>query len=134
MSFFNPLFWLTFQSANVDGLLGKIVLGFFLALFLLGIICRIVVIRRTHDRYVKWIGKRATVFFLTMGFFGIVLSFFSYERIQFFGARFWYPIWFLGFAIWLAVLLRFLFKRIPEIRAQNERDHAKSKYLPGRKH
>ncbi len=129
----NPLYWFSFQPAAVDSLFGKILLGVFLALFLLGIISRMVLEQRTHDRYVILAGKRLITCFITMGFIGLVLYFFSYENISVFGARFWYVIWFLGLIVWSVLLARFITRDIPALREKNQRDHAKSKYIPGRK-
>lgn len=117
----------------MEGLLGKIFLGFILLLFLAGVVCRILIVNKKQDHYVKMIGKRFVTFCLTMGFLGVILYFFSYEGIQLFGARFWYPMWDLGFVVWGALIVRFALKEVPALREKNLRQHAKSKYIPGRK-
>lgn len=133
MNMFNPLYWFSLQPANVDGLLGKMLLGFVLLLFLAVVVCRIVIMNKKQDHYLKMIGKRLITLCLTMGFLGVMIYFFSYEGIQLFGARFWYPIWGLGFVVWGAFIARFALKEIPALREKNMRQHAKSKYIPGRK-
>ena len=133
IQFFNPLNWLTMQPPVVDSLFGKIVFGVFLVLFLLGIISRIVLSQRTYDRYVMMMGKRLVLCFTTMGFLGLMIYFFSYENIQLFGARFWYPLWVLGLIVWGVFLARFIIRDVPALREKNVREHAKSKYIPGRK-
>ena len=133
MNMLNPLFWLSIQPANVDGLLGKVMLGFFLLLFLIGVVCRIVLIHSSKDRYLKLVGKRLMTCSLTMGIIGVLLYFFSYEGIQLFGARFWYPLWAIGFIAWVVVLVKFAMKEVPAMRDKNVKQHAKSKYIPGRK-
>ena len=130
---FNPLFWFSMQAANVGGVSGKVLLGFFLLLILVGIVCRIVLMHTSADRYLKLIGKRVITCSLTMGFIGVVLFFFSYEGIQLFGARFLYPLWVIGFVAWGAFLVKFAMKEVPALREKNIREHAKSKYIPGRK-
>ena len=129
----NPLSWFTFQYANVEGFFGKILLVVFLAFCFFGVVCRIVTIHRTKDRYTKWMGKRLAVLLFTMGFLGIVLYFFSYEQIRFFGGRFWYPLWGIGTVVWAAFLIKFFVKDIPRIRDQQAKEHAKMKYFPGRR-
>jgi phosphatidylglycerophosphate synthase len=129
----NPMFWFSLDAANVNGLLGKGMLGLFLFLFLVGIVCRIVLVQKTHDRYLKLIGKRLVSFCVTMGLLGLVFFFFSYEEIRLFGARIWYAFWFIGFVAWIAVIARFALKDIPSLREKNIKEHAKSKYIPGRK-
>lgn len=121
------------QPPVVDSLFGKIVFGVFLVLFLLGIISRIVLSQRTYDRYVMMMGKRLVLCFTTMGFLGLMIYFFSYENIQLFGARFWYPLWVLGLIVWGVFLARFIIRDVPALREKNVREHAKSKYIPGRK-
>lgn len=117
----------------MEGLLGKITLGFFLALILVAVVCRIVLMHSTKDRYVKLIGKRIITCCLTMGFLGLLLFFFSYEGIQLFGARFWYPLWDLGMILWIVVLVRFAIKDVPAMRERDLKQHAKSKYLGHKK-
>jgi len=129
----NPLYWFSFQPAIVDSLFGKFLLGFFLVLFVLGIISRMVLEQRSHDRYVILAGKRLITCLLTMGFIGLILYFFSYENISVFGARFWYVIWVVAFVAWAIVLGKYITREIPALRNKNEREHAKSKYIPGRK-
>ncbi|MCX6715168.1 MAG: hypothetical protein NTX72_05145 [Candidatus Uhrbacteria bacterium] len=129
----NPLFWLSIAAANVDGLPGKLILGFFLLLILIGVVCRIVLMQSSKDRYLKLIGKRLVTCSLTMGITGVILYFFSYEGIQLFGARFWYLIWVVAFIAWVTVLVKFVMKEVPEMRNKNVNQHAKSKYIPGRK-
>ena len=128
-----PKLWLTLAPAAVDGVFGKVLFGFFLLLFVVGIVCRIVLMRTSKDRYVKMIGQRLSAFFLSMGFIGMVLFFFSYEEIRFFGARFWYVLWLVFGIVWAVSLVRFATKEVPHMREQHLKQHAKSKYIPGRK-
>lgn len=131
--FLNPLYWLSLDAANVGNLLGKILLGLFLLLFIVGVVCRIVLIHKSKDRYLKLIGKRLVTCCVTMGLLGVVLFFFSYEGIRFFGARFWYPLWTIGLLGWAISIARFVMKDVPAMREKNVKQHAKSKYIPGRK-
>lgn len=133
LSSIHPELWFTLSPASVDGVYGKVLFGFFVVLFLVGIVCRIVLIHSAKDRYMKMIGERLSAFFLSMGFVGMVLFFFSYEGIRFFGARFWYVLWFILGVVWTVSLVRFVSKEVPQKREQHLRQHAKSKYLPGRK-
>ena len=129
----NPLYWLTFQSAVVDGLIGKFIFGAFLLCFIFGIVCRIVMVYQSHDRYLKLVGNKVIPFFVMMGILGMVLFFFSFENIQLFGARFWYPVWLIAFVVWAIRIVRFVMRDVPEKRERDLKQHAKSKYIPGRK-
>lgn len=133
MNILNPLYWLSLQAANIEGLIGKGVLIFFVLLILAGIVCRALVVHTAKDAYVKMILKRITRLGVSMGSLGIVLAFFSYEGIRFFGARFWYVLWAVIFIGWVAYLVRFFLKDVPQMREKNKKEHLKSKYLPGRK-
>ena len=61
-----------------------------------------------------------------------MLYFFSFERIRFFGAKFWYVVWFIIAAIWFSYLLK-AFKKVPEIKEQAVQNKEKYKYFPPRK-
>lgn len=115
---------------EVGGLLGNIVFGVFLACFVLGLIGRIVVDRRGDDRYKKEIGSRISSLFITMGLLGVILFFFSFEQIQLFGARFWYPIWMITVLVWGFFIVRFVKREIPAKRAREEMLREQSRYLP----
>lgn len=115
---------------EVGGLLGNIVFGVFLACFVLGLIGRIVVDRRGDDRYKKEIGSRISSLFITMGLLGVILFFFSFEHIQLFGARFWYPIWVIAILVWTFFIVRFVKREVPKKRAREMALREQSKYLP----
>ena len=129
----NPLYWLTLQSANTDGWIGKISFGFFVLLFVFGIVCRMLTTHKTKDRYLKKIGRRSSIFAISMGILGMILFFFSYENIRLFGALFLYLFWAIAFIVWLIVLIKFIVCDIPVLRERDIKEHAKSKYIPGKK-
>ncbi len=129
-SFFQPTYWLTMQPPEVGGLLGSIVFGLFVIVLILGIIGRIVVDRRGGDRYKREIGSRICALLVTMGVLGVVLFFFSFERIQLFGARFWYPTWIIATAVWTFFLVRYVKRDVPAKRAREESLREQGKYLP----
>lgn len=129
-SFFQPTYWFTLQPPEIGGILGYIVFGVFVAFLILGIVGRIVSDQKGNDRYKKEIGSRISSLFITMGVLGIILFFFSFEEIQLFGARFWYPVWAIATAVWIFFLVRFVKQEIPAKRLREESLKAKAKYLP----
>lgn len=129
-SLFQPTYWLTLQPPEVSGLIGNIAFGVFVAFFLFGIIGRIVVDRRGDDRYKKEIGNRISNLLITMGILGVILYFFSFEEVQLFGARFWYPLWIIVTLVWVFFLVRFVHRDVPAKRAREESLRAQGKYLP----
>lgn len=129
-SFFLPTYWLTLQPPEVGGLLGNMVLGVFVASLVFGIIGRIVIDRKGADRYKREIGGRISTLLVTMGVLGVILFFFSFERIQLFGARFWYPMWIIAALVWTFVIVRYVQRDVPSKRAREEALKARGKYLP----
>ncbi len=133
INFFKPTYWFTFEYAAVDGLGGKIVFATFLILLLIGIFSRIVAVHRTEDRYMKQVGQKFATLFITMSLLGIMVFFFSFQHISFFGGRFWYLFWMIGTAAWLVKLITFVKKEIPEKRKRDLERREKMKYMPKRK-
>jgi len=129
----DPAAWFTLRSAEVGGLSGKFIFGFFVLLFVLGIVCRIVSSHKTEDRYMRGLGERLGVMFLTMGFLGVLLYFFSFERISLFGARFWYVLWTAGLIVWITRLIRVAMVTIPQEKKRAQQQAEQQKYFPGRK-
>lgn len=129
-SFFQPSYWLTLSAPEVGGWLGNVVLVLFVAMLVGGIVGRIVVDRKSTDRYQREIGGRIAGLLITMGILGAILFFFSFERIQLFGARFWYPVWALATIVWAGFIVRYAKCDIPAKKARAQHLHAQSKYLP----
>ena len=131
--FLDPATWFTLQSAEVGGLSGKLIFGFFAILFVFGIVCRIVSSHKTEDRYMRSLGERLGMMLLTMGLLGVLFYFFSFERIPLFGARFWYVLWVIGLITWIVFIVRFARVTIPQQRERAQRHAQEQKYIPGRK-
>lgn len=132
-SLFSPLFWFTLQPASVGGLTGQVIFAFFVLLFVLGIVARIVSSQKQTDKYMRLFGQRVGVLLITMGLLGVLLYFFSYERIRFFGARFWYLFWLIGCFVWGIVLVRFVRTSIPAMKQKEGIRSELRKYFPPRK-
>ncbi|MBT5807885.1 hypothetical protein HOI18_01270 [Candidatus Uhrbacteria bacterium] len=133
-SFFSPSYWLTLSPPQVNGTIGHLVFGFFVLCFVVGIVSRIVASNRTEDKYIEKIGQRIGTLFVTMGLLGVLLFFFSFERVSLFGARFWYPVWLIATGVWAFYIVRFIRRDVPAMRLRDMERKAISKYLPtGRK-
>jgi len=70
---------------------------------------------------------------ISMGLFGLVLYFLSFEGIPFLGARFWYPVWLVSVLGWGAWIFYYARVTIPERRKQSGARKHIDKYLPRRK-
>ena len=133
MNLLNPLHWFTLMPPEVSGFAGKAVFVVFLAMFILGIVGRIVAFHRTEDRYIRLIGSRLGALCTTMGILGLILFFFSFEGVQLFGARFWYPMWLLTVLVWGLFIGRFIKRDIPAMREVDLHKKANARYLPRKK-
>ncbi len=110
-----------------------ILLGFFVLLFVLGVLTKAFAPLRFTDRYALEVISKVTTLLITMGLIGMVLYFFSFERIRFFGARFWYPLWFLATMLWSVSILRYTKRDMPLKRQQVIERQEKRKYFPPRR-
>ncbi len=113
---------LSLGHARVWGVIG-------LLLIVAAIIVRRMARRQQGPEFLKQPWVRAARLLTTSGFFLWLFLFFRYERIPFFGARFWLLLLIIGDLIWIAVILRHIFIRIPAQRKSWEADREKRKYL-----
>jgi len=74
--------------------------------------------------------KRTGNFGMTMGLLGLLWMFFRQESVAFLAWRFWLLLWVLMAVWWLARILEYIVKRIPQIKKEKEARHKMQKYLP----
>lgn len=65
-----------------------------------------------------------------MGIIGLVLFFFSYERIPFLGMRVWFIVWGLGLVAWIITSVIYACKTVPCLRRQAAAKEEQMKYFP----
>ena len=102
---------------------------FFLVLILLGIVLYILLSSK-KDRTGRLVMKRTGNFGMTMGLLGLLWMFFRQESVVFLAWRFWLLLWVLMAVWWLARILEYIVKRIPQIKKEKEARHKMQKYLP----
>jgi len=85
------------------------------------------------DNFLKNLYEKYFSVFLTMGIIGLVLTWFRYERVYVFSARFWLLLWFIGLVSWLTIIFRYQFKTIPQLREKKQKTREFNKYLPKKK-
>ncbi|KKR85047.1 MAG: hypothetical protein UU31_C0001G0013 [Candidatus Uhrbacteria bacterium GW2011_GWA2_41_10] len=125
--------WVSIQPAPLtSGLLFGMIF-FFVVLFFGGIMVRVLGSRKNVNHYNKDIKFRLSRICMTMGFFGLIFVFFSYEQVRFLGARFWYVLWLVGTFVWVGFFSHYLLRVIPMKRVEEVDRQEKQKYLPGRK-
>lgn len=102
-------------------------------MFVVGIVMKIVSTHRVKDAYLLEVVRKGIVLLVTMGLTGSILYFFSYERIRFFGARFWYIVWLAALVYWVYRIVRFVREEVPEKRKIEQAKEAHKKYFPTKK-
>src|SRR3989338_157076 len=97
---FTASFWFDTTPPPLSAGADRLLFGLFGVVLILGVIVRLVAKHHSKDdKHLLRGFKRAGTMFLTMGVVGLVLFFFSFEQIIFFGARFWYPLWAIGLLV-----------------------------------
>jgi UDP-N-acetylmuramyl pentapeptide phosphotransferase/UDP-N-acetylglucosamine-1-phosphate transferase len=128
-----PKYWFELSPAPMSGTTEKILLAFFVAIFIAGIFLRIVERRKTLDRFKTRLVRKFVSLSFTMSCFGLLFLFFSFEQVRLFGSRFWYLFWLLGLAVWTGFILYDYFKVAPRERLVEEVRRQREKYLPRKK-
>ncbi|MBI2459490.1 MAG: hypothetical protein HYV53_02975 [Parcubacteria group bacterium] len=106
----------------------KVVLGFIIFLIIFSIVSGIIKKKWFKGLYAAfWSGLYG--FFLTNAIIGLLLTFFNYEMVPFLSARFWFLLWAISMLIWLFFIYK-LAAKIPEKRAQMEKEKQFKKYIP----
>ena len=85
-------YWFDINPPLMNELMGQIIFWFFAIFLIVGAVIRVVGSKRKDDKFVIAIFNKFGTLFLTSGFLGLLLYFFSYEQIYLFGARFWFLI------------------------------------------
>lgn len=101
----------------------------FLFFVLLGIVAKFWEVLRA-EKNLKRVFKSFAATFWSIGVFGLLWMFFRQEHVPFLAWRFWLLLIFV-FVVWRQfVNIKFLVKRYPQIKKENEARELKEKYLP----
>lgn len=133
MSWYSPLYWLSIRPLNLTLLVAGILAAVCLVCLVVGFVLPRIVRAKNADAFTRMAADKARHALYTMGIVGLVLVFCSYERVSFFGGRFWYVLWVIGAIVWKISLLYFAYKRVPVLRADAKKHRVQSEYLPPRK-
>lgn len=103
------------------------------ALFIIGgATLRIMGKNSKTDKYQRILVRKAARIAMSFGILGFVIYFFTFEEIQFFGARFWFLLWLVGLVVAVVRLVRFYKKEVPLLRHRDQSRVEANKYLPRR--
>ncbi|PJA47213.1 hypothetical protein CO172_02630 [Candidatus Uhrbacteria bacterium CG_4_9_14_3_um_filter_36_7] len=126
-----PSYWFNLQPEMMNNRVVQVFLTFFIFLFLLAMVVRMVARKhKVKDRYILKGFRQLSNGFFTMSVIGLFLVFFSYEAIPFFSARFWYLLWVIAMIIWLFFVWRYMFKTAAQKRLRSQEQKNQEKYLP----
>ncbi len=130
---FQPSFWFDLTPAPLLASSETFLFGFFGFMILFGVIIRLVASRRSDEPLVIKGFQQVGYVLLVMGIVGLFLFFFSYERIQFMSARFWYLLWAAGTIAWLVHIVRYFTHIVPSKLEAKKIKIEQSKYFPKKK-
>ncbi|MFH1610502.1 MAG: hypothetical protein ABIA91_01300 [Patescibacteria group bacterium] len=104
----------------------------FAVMIILGFSCKAMVKKNQKNTPLRNIWSKFYFFFSTMGFLGLVVTFFRAKQVNFFGAPFWMLLWLIGLIVWLIFIIRYIKTRIPKIKEEIELKQEMDKYMPKR--
>ncbi len=136
MNFLSPLFtwqfWFDLTPTRMAASFEAGFFGLFVLLLVGGAILRMYVRNGKLDKYRGTVLRRVAGIASSAGIVGLVWFFFTFEEIQFFGARFWFLIWIIGVVIAIVQLVRFVKKDVPVLQHREQSRADVNKYLPRR--
>lgn len=134
MNFLLPLFdWHFWFDLTPTRMAAPFEAGFF-ALFALAIIAgavmRMYVRNAKLEKYRAELFRRMAAIGTTAGIVGFVWFFFTFEEVQFFGARFWFLLIVIGVGIAKIRLYRYMKNDVPKLQHREQSRAEVNKYLP----
>lgn len=132
MQILNPTFWFQVRPPVMSLVAAGIFALGFLILLVIGIIC----MRRgskNDNRYRAHGEQKLGSWFITWAVVGMVWVFMAYERINFFGSRFWTLVMIIVAAVWLVFIIRYWKKVVPSMEMLRRERAEFEKYLPRKK-
>lgn len=125
--FLTSSFWFAQNPGPLEGTVQKTFLIFLLILFI-GIFIFSILKKKKGGLYFK-IWRSLTSFCITNLIVGLFLLFFTEQSIPVLSSRFWFLLWIIGIGSWSYFIITYILK-IPEIKAEREKQKEFSKYLP----
>jgi magnesium-transporting ATPase (P-type) len=136
MNFLSPLidwqFWFDLTPIRMASTFEGMFFGLFALFIIAGAVIRMVTRNRSYEKYRAEMLKRVAGIFTTTGIVGLVWFFFTFEEIQFFGARFWFLVIIVGVVVALVRLARFTKREVPVLQHREQSRSEVNKYLPRR--
>jgi len=125
-------FWFNLEPMALTPTFERFFFIFFGVMVIFGAVARIMARHKKDDRLLLQVYRQIGRMFLTMGVLGLLIFFFTFEEIQFFGARFWFLIWGIGLIVWIVMII-LAAKKIPQKREEYAKAKEGDQYLPRKK-
>ncbi len=125
-NFFTLKYWFTINPGPLNGLGFNILLVLVALFFVLAMVSFVIKQKKSLYR-----GLISRIYELALSNFiiGLLFTFFYYENIPFFTARFWLLLWLIGIIIWALFIVK-RFKNINVNKDKLEQEELRKKYLP----
>jgi len=107
---------------------------FFAVLVVLALIITIVVRKKKKED--PWVARgfqKISSWCLSMGIAGLVIFFFSFERLPFLSMRIWFVAWLIGAIVWAVFIVKYFIKTVPQEKRKIKDKENLQKYIPGKK-
>ncbi|MDO8669626.1 MAG: hypothetical protein Q7K65_05010 [Candidatus Buchananbacteria bacterium] len=130
--FFNSSRFFDFQPAiSLDTV--YFLLELFGVLLILAAVVKAIQKFSQRDSFYKTLLQKYFIMLTTMSVIGFFLTWFRYERAYLLSARFWLLVWLIGTVVWLAFILKYQIKVMPQAREKLQKTREFNKYLPKKK-
>lgn len=127
-----PSFWFDLTPVSLAPFFERAFFVVFALFIIGGATLRIMGKNNAMDKYSRILVQKSARLAMVFGIVGFVIYFFTFEEIQFFGARFWFLLWFIALVIAVVRLVRFVKKEVPLLRHRDQSRVEANKYLPRR--
>jgi len=133
-----PLFtidyWFNTRPTALEPFFQEFFFYFFITLIVGALVIGIIAKRKKKaDPWIAQGFQRISSWCLTMGVAGLVIFFFTYERLPFLSMRFWYLLWFIAAIAWLIQIVHFFKTRVKVEKMKITEKENIEKYLPNKK-
>lgn len=127
-----PSFWFDLTPTAMGPGFERLFFIVFAAMVIAGAATRIAARNKLTDKYERIIALRAANLAFAFGLVGFLIYFFTFEEIEFFGARFWFLVWLGALVVGVVRLVRYAKKEVPALRHRDQSRVEANKYLPRR--
>lgn len=115
------------------GWIGTSLLVLFSLMAVAGLVIKVYAIKSNLEKYKKRAVHKIGSLFLTMGVVGLLLYFFTYERLPVLSMRIWLIVWLGMIGLWIWSIYKFIKLEIPRVEALRQEREKLEKWLPKKK-